>query len=546
MVVPAPIEALVNQLNDVTIRQAPPVQLRRRSFGRQQKIVVEPSATPNLATIPVEEVTSPTVSEDVTVEREAAQSPPIRVPELNFEAPSPELRILEEEEEIADDWGLEDPIVEEEVPEPIEEAISAVDLVEESTESYSPSTQSYPLSTESYGNHYSEQYSPVAASIPTEYGFDDSQVFGADDSQVLSNSTSVGSGFGEWTGNSETQQGYDYAAPSQSQLEPAYDSYSQSTPNVEAYQNQYAAPSAPPPSNPGIYESSDRNGNYSKPPTLYSSNNPTTVYSSPPKRQPQSLRSVSNDPYVPETSHRPPPLRSASATSYIGFPSTQQQPVTSPPVHQQQNSFDPYANNSRAPLSPMDPPSSWRGPDRAASADPYASTYDPYAVASRPPLDRRISSNSGIGSLIPDLGLDRSTAPLVTFGFGGKMLVVFPNAVRSNYGMDSNLYGTGSTVDLDSTPSTVHIRQLVDYVPASESTTFPGPIFMDGGKANAGKKRKEAVSWLDQRISEQEQETSYVTRSQHSKSLEKNVDNRLILLKLVKLLVENEGKLTGT
>lgn len=159
---------------------------------------------------------------------------------------------------------------------------------------------------------------------------------------------------------------------------------------------------------------------------------------------------------------------------------------------------------------------------------------------------------------VAELGLERCGAPVVSFGFGGRILLVFPNEARPAYGMDASPYGAPGA-EAPSTPSTVHIRKLADLFPPTESTSFPGPIFMDGGKANAGKKRKDGVAWLDQRIGELEQEVSDLQRSvpngygmapvePSNEQLEKarNVETRLILVKLVKALVENEGKLGGT
>ena len=82
---------------------------------------------------------------------------------------------------------------------------------------------------------------------------------------------------------------------------------------------------------------------------------------------------------------------------------------------------------------------------------------------------------------------------------------------------------------------------------------------MDGGKANAGKKRKDAVQWLDARIAELQQEISYVHPQPPmgygmappapvgpSDEQTRKLEERLMLIKLVKALVENEGKLSGT
>jgi hypothetical protein len=177
--------------------------------------------------------------------------------------------------------------------------------------------------------------------------------------------------------------------------------------------------------------------------------------------------------------------------------------------------------------------------------------YNPYASAV-PQVQRPASVGNGEPA---DLGLERRRAPVVSFGFGGRMVVVFPEGGRTAYGADSsNPYGAPAANSQPSSPSTVHIRKLADVIPPSpDGTAFPGPIFLDGGKANAGKKRKEALSWLAQRIGELEQEVSYARGAappgfdgSDANERRRKVESRLLLVKLVKVMVENEGKLTGS
>lgn len=123
------------------------------------------------------------------------------------------------------------------------------------------------------------------------------------------------------------------------------------------------------------------------------------------------------------------------------------------------------------------------------------------------------------------------------------MIIVFPSspapAPYSQYGVVAPLEAS-----VPSSPSIVHIRKLVEILPGNDMQ-FPGPIFMDGGKANAGRKRKESIAWLDQRIKSLEDASSYVgsNNSEEKKAL---ADSKIILSKLVKILLENDGILTGS
>ena len=93
------------------------------------------------------------------------------------------------------------------------------------------------------------------------------------------------------------------------------------------------------------------------------------------------------------------------------------------------------------------------------------------------------------------------------------MLLVFPGDTRrlgnSSAYDPANPYSVNAPETQPSSPSTVHIRKLADILPPPTEVHFPGPIFLDGGKANSGKKRKEALAWLGKRISELEEEVSH-------------------------------------
>lgn len=136
------------------------------------------------------------------------------------------------------------------------------------------------------------------------------------------------------------------------------------------------------------------------------------------------------------------------------------------------------------------------------------------------------------------------------------MLVVFPGGgdrFNANSAYDAaNPYSVADSQPQPSTPTTVHIRKLDDILPPSREAPFPGPIFLDGGKANSGKKRKEALAWLGKRIQELEEEINNTSshlgsdKGDPANRAAKKRETRLILVNLVKIFIENEGKLVGT
>ncbi|BGP48551.1 hypothetical protein JCM10450v2_004427 [Rhodotorula kratochvilovae] len=299
--------------------------------------------------------------------------------------------------------------------------------------------------------------------------------------------------------------------------------------------------------------------------------------SHPVQQQQQQQQQRPYDPYAP------PPHQQQNP--YAPAPPTQQNPYAPRHVPSRESTFTPpapqrgpttYAASPRKPNAPLQPPTasammranSYDAPPSRPvdSYSPYAQPpppqqqqqqqqpYNPYAAQQAPPVSRPASSMAGPSA---DLGLERCTAPIATFGFGGKLVLVFPSGGRPSYGMDSaNPYGVSAPQAQQSTPTTVHIRKLADAAAPATSDgapTFPGPIFLDGGKANAGKKRKEAVAWLAQRIAELEQEAGYARGAAppgfaagDAGEKRRKVETRLLLVKLVRIMIENEGKLVGS
>jgi len=289
------------------------------------------------------------------------------------------------------------------------------------------------------------------------------------------------------------------------------------------------------------------------------------------------------DPYAPQPHQNQPhdPYQSQQAYQYQNgetdemraededeeedslTPAIQQEATFSSPYQQSSPRKQPEQRQQRMPTDPRasNTPYGQSSNSYAPVALPQTThsyqdqqAYDPYA-ASRPGPASRQGSYSNETAEIADLGLERRQAPLVSFGFGGRMLVVFPgrgDRFNANSAYDAaNPYSMADSQPQPSTPTTVHIRKLDDILPPSHEAPFPGPIFLDGGKANSGKKRKEALAWLGKRIQELEEEINNASShfaSDSSDSTRRNAkkrETRLILVNLVKIFIENEGKLVG-
>ncbi|GAA6008207.1 hypothetical protein JCM11491_001929 [Sporobolomyces phaffii] len=286
---------------------------------------------------------------------------------------------------------------------------------------------------------------------------------------------------------------------------------------------------------------------------------------------PQSGQSFPHDPYGPrqpyeddereEDSATPSVPQQATFDSRAGPPSPRkhlqqrQQPAQGRSAIHEPARASAASPAGYSPYAPTSQPSQHNESYGAYSAQQDQQPYDPYGATRHEPMSQDMYENNA-SSEVANLELDRRTAPLVSFGFGGRMLLVFPDG-GSRFGSSSNFdpsnpYSVNPPETQQSTPSTVHIRKLADILPPPVDAPFPGPIFLDGGKANSGKKRKDAIAWLGKRISELQAEVSHApSRSlsvpgQERSPEERELETRLLLVQLVKVFIENDGKLVGT
>ncbi|KAI0341617.1 hypothetical protein BDW22DRAFT_1332329 [Trametopsis cervina] len=294
--------------------------------------------------------------------------------------------------------------------------------------------------------------------------------------------------------------------------------------------------SSPPASVPNSRSSLD---SYAAPPNPYQPSSAAGVQrtSSPSSFSVRSIHSVQSvrDPYSPpEPTAR---YRSASNGSAFSLSTSQNDPYA-PGAHSRQQSTESYTFEAGVP-KPMygnDVPSGLPNgvPQVQTLTAPHRTPYAP--------------SPSLLGTNDP-LGRTAVRIPVITFGFGGKLVTCF-------HGSDMQ---TGFEVAMSSRASTsVHIRSLHSVIPQSalevSTASYPGPLFSDpgtpaatlvrtGAAAQLKAKKAKVVKYLEERSEEISQGLGYL--HQGSVDLHRALAKR-ILINLLKVMVENDGRLSGT
>ena len=255
---------------------------------------------------------------------------------------------------------------------------------------------------------------------------------------------------------------------------------------------------------------------------------PSAWHSAQPTYAPQKI-----DPYAPAQSRD----RSASGGSVLSGTSSpytpsqqgwqQQQPLQAP---QFINSY--HGNSTSRESSYEGMPS-----DPSVGQDIFLapSMQTPYA-----PSPTLLGSND-------PLGRTAARIPVFSFGFGGKLVTCFHGSAMSG----------GFDVALSSRQSTdVQIRILQKILPESaldsSSTTYPGPLFADPGSptnslvrttaSQMKAKRAKVITYLEERTSEIDRGIGYLHPGSDDR---RSAEGKLVLVKLLKVMVEQDGHLTG-
>ncbi|KAI8083014.1 Sec23-binding domain of Sec16-domain-containing protein, partial [Halteromyces radiatus] len=179
-------------------------------------------------------------------------------------------------------------------------------------------------------------------------------------------------------------------------------------------------------------------------------------------------------------------------------------------------------NGSRAqtPAIPTVPTS----PPAVVSAASTSTMYDPssYQPTTQPPVDQ-------------DPLQRYKRRPLVRFGFGGKLCVMFPQTIHQQYGGG---YDIGMSAK--KTSSTIQIKNISEILDGTSTQmaclqSFIGPVLSDPDYSVKNKK-KQVITYMNNRITELET-SSTMTNSTL------DVGTRLLLWKLVKFMIEHDGSI---
>ncbi|TFK29953.1 hypothetical protein FA15DRAFT_752087 [Coprinopsis marcescibilis] len=364
----------------------------------------------------------------------------------------------------------------------------------------------------------------------------------------------------------------------------SYPSVPQLPTEPQALRNEFSSP--PPPTNFANSPPMNHSRSYSieKPPSVYepyAPNRPATLpqrpvsdvqqrtYSPVPEQKtqfsspPPPSQAAPYDPYAPNTRPTGPTQLPTSVQQRTASPAPSHQfspprppanPIYSPPqTHTRSFNekptgvYDPYAPNRSMSLSQQPPIAQARPTDNAPQT--YGSTYEPQLLAAAAPLVSKAyaPSPSLVGANDP-LARVSARAPIISFGFGGRFVTCFHGAASLSTGFDVALASKNTTA--------VKLYTLKKLLPQSalsvSEAEYPGPLFGDPGAhsiglvrstaaAQAKTKKPRVAQYLEARATEISQGLGYLNPSDRQ-----TAEAKLVLIGLLKIMVENDGKLSGS
>jgi hypothetical protein len=121
-------------------------------------------------------------------------------------------------------------------------------------------------------------------------------------------------------------------------------------------------------------------------------------------------------------------------------------------------------------------------------------------------------------------------APVFAWGVGGTIMTSFPKDVPRY---------VGQAMTIVRSPGEPKFRNIKDLAPLQERlASFPGPL---KGKP----KKKDVVSWLSSGIDILEQSASYLRTMAQLSHEDKRIEERILLWKILRVFIENDGILEG-
>lgn len=251
------------------------------------------------------------------------------------------------------------------------------------------------------------------------------------------------------------------------------------------------------------------------------------------------------DPYKPRTGTLPSPDTARPGfASLDGMIPRSASPYTAEPADgAPPSSYDPYSPqlNNHARRHTSESASSTQYNPYGPATTGIESAYTPRASMESTYSNSYVPSTTQTGG--DDL-LGRATcrAPIISFGFGGKVVSCFAKQIDGSAGFDVSL--------ISRRPASVSVRPLKSIL-SEEAPKFPGPLFSDPGTptvnitktAAASVKAKKALvlKYLEERAVEVEGSLGHVAPEEKSREA-----GKLALILVLKVMVENDGKVSGT
>ncbi|KAI9746396.1 MAG: vesicle coat component [Claussenomyces sp. TS43310] len=258
------------------------------------------------------------------------------------------------------------------------------------------------------------------------------------------------------------------------------------------------------------------------------------TYHSPPQPQTSLPPQASTPPTTSSMSSLSPPKY--TTTNYLRETqhSFSQERASAPPQRPQTQSPGKVMLNhvDMSHGEPYQRPFSAYDPAHNHTQNTYAST------SSEAPEARKRAFSQGLKYIAPTDGREHDPlqrwrgGPVFAWGVGGTVVTSFPKEVPR--------YGSSQTLPMIvCSPGEVKIRNLRDLCPLQDRlSSFPGPL---KGKS----KKKDVISWLTVGIDMLEHENSHLQGLPTLTHEDKRKEERVLLWKILRVLIENDGVLEG-
>ncbi|KAJ5438959.1 COPII coat assembly protein sec16 [Penicillium daleae] len=243
--------------------------------------------------------------------------------------------------------------------------------------------------------------------------------------------------------------------------------------------------------------------------------------------------------YVNEFTQRVAPNTAYQPTQTAGIvpPSSQRatDPQSAPPRRSHTSSPGQQMTSPRAtvpPLTTLPRPASVHG-----SGSPTKTT-NPYAPVQQSVQGRARALSQHLEFIAPTDGQEQDPlqrwkgAPIFKFGFGGAVVSCFPQQIPR--------YSVGQALPMiKPSPGEPKLSQASQWVPSLDT------IVQHPGLLKTKSKKKDVLAWLSSKIAAFENDMPHGFDQSHPDT-QKRHEEKILLWKVVKILVENDGRLEGS